>query len=1050
MSVVSRLRAPNRCFLLGIFIALAVFVSLLSRSAALAQTVQGGPEVSPAVHHDVSPRLREIPALVDSRAAHAISVGPAHPGPFSNAPDPVIQSSAGPAVATTAGLGFDGVGNGFVGPQGSFTVNSAPSDTNGAVGASQYVQWVNTSFAVFDKSTGAAVYGPAAGNTLWSGFGAPCETTNDGDVIAQYDKAAGRWVMSQLSVAQGPPYYLCVAVSTTSDATGTYNRYSFSYSNFDDYPKLGVWPDAYYTSYNMFNGNTFLGAKVCALDRNAMLTDAAATQQCFQLTSSFGSLLPSDVDGATPPPAGSPDYFVNFGTNSLNIWQFHVSWANPSSTTLSGPINVPVAAFSEACSGGTCIPQSGTTQKLDSLGDRLMYRLAYRNFGDHEALVVNHSVTAGSSVGVRWYEIRSPAVPVVYQQGTYAPDSSFRWMGSIAMDRVGDIAVGYSVSSSTMHPAIRYTGRVPTDISGTLQGETSIIEGTGSQTRSLNRWGDYSGMSIDPVDDCTFFYTTEYLKTNGTFNWSTRIASFKFPSCAPPAAPTGLSAVAGSSQVRLSWNPSTTATSYNVLRSTTNGGPYATIVTGLTTTSYTNTGLTNGTTYYYVVQAVNAVGPSPNSNQASATPVAAPGGLTATAGNAQVSLTWNSSSGATTYNVYRSTTNGGSYTKIVNVATTSYTNTGLSNGTTYYYVVTAVNANGESGNSNQASATPTSGSSSNGYTYRRTVTIDHTNVPNTDQMNFPMLFSGTYSFLATTGNGGNVTNANGYDIIFTSDASGTSPLPYERESYNASTGAVNFWVQVPIVSHSSDTVFYMFYGNSSVTTDQSNKSGVWDSNYKGVWHLNEVSGTVNHDSTSNNINANKISATSPSPAAGLFGGVQSFNGSSDYETITNTAAIDVGEGNHTVSMWFNAGSYSSYNTVFDKETGGNNRDYSFWINSASDGWWSAGNSGAGSSWSQPGFTTGSWHLVEITRSGNSETAYLDGSPTLSAAFSGTTDSGGNLEIGADPVEGGYYWNGYLGEFRISNITRSADWIATEYHSQSAPSTFYSIGSAASP
>ncbi len=242
----------------------------------------------------------------------------------------------------------------------------------------------------------------------------------------------------------------------------------------------------------------------------------------------------------------------------------------------------------------------------------------------------------------------------------------------------------------------------------------------------------------------------------------------------------------------------------------------------------------------------------------------------------------------------------------------------------------------------------------------------------------------------------------------------------------------------------------MFYGNSSVTTDQSNKSGVWDSNYKGVWHLNEVSGTVNHDSTSNNINANKISATSPSPAAGLFGGVQSFNGSSDYETITNTAAIDVGEGNHTVSMWFNAGSYSSYNTVFDKETGGNNRDYSFWINSASDGWWSAGNSGAGSSWSQPGFTTGSWHLLVITRSGNSETAYLDGSPTLSAAFSGTTDSGGNLEIGADPVEGGYYWNGYLGEFRISNIARSADWIATEYHNQSAPSTFYGIGSATSP
>jgi hypothetical protein len=272
-----------------------------------------------------------------------------------------------------------------------------------------------------------------------------------------------------------------------------------------------------------------------------MRAGSAATQVCFQLSSSFGGLLPSDVDGNDAPPAGSPNYLLNFGSNSLNLWKFHVNFATPASSTLTGPTNIPVAAFTPACSGGgTCIPQSGTRQKLDSLADRLMYRLAYRHFTDgHEALVVNQSVTVGTSrksqtTGIRWYELRSPGTGTwnVFQAGTYAPDSSSRWMGSIAMDKVGDIAVGYSVSSSTMHPAIRYTGRVPTDAAGTMEAETSIIAGGGSQLANLSRWGDYSAMTVDPVDDCTFWYTSEYLKANGTFNWSTQIASFKFPGCA--------------------------------------------------------------------------------------------------------------------------------------------------------------------------------------------------------------------------------------------------------------------------------------------------------------------------------------------------------------------------------------------------------------------------------------------------------------------------------------------------------------------------------------
>ena len=355
-------------------------------------------------------------------------------------------------------------------------------------------------------------------------------------------------------------------------------------------------------------------------------------------------------------------------------------------------------------------------------------------------------------------------------------------------------------------------------------------------------------------------------------------------------------------------------------------------------------------------------------------------------------------------------------------------------------------------NSNGLSFTVTTGSSwPNGYAYQRAITIDHTKVPNTDQTNFPILFSGTYSYLATTSNGGNVTNVNGYDIIFASDASGTNILPFECESYDPSTGAVNCWVKIPTVSHTSDTVFYMFYGNSSVTTDQSNKTAVWDSNYKGVWHLNEASGTTNYDSTVDNISASKQSASSPSPAAGLFGGVQSFNGSTDYETIANTSAIDVGGGNHTVSVWFNANLYSNYGTLFTKEenpAGGSNRDYSFWINSTSDGWWAAGNTG-GSNWSYSGFSTGTWHYLVMARSGSTETAYLDGSSIFTQSFSGTTDSGGDVEIGADHLFSGNYWNGLLGELRVSNSLRSADWIATEYNNQSSSSTFYAVSSVGS-
>ena len=519
---------------------LTAIPALLVATAHAASPSAARLEIAQAVHHDTLPSLRAVvvdPAGYDKwheHAEHRIPLPYTPPGQT----DGALQNFDAPITpfAPTFISGVDGLGQGFSGPNGTFTVQYAPPDTVGAVGATQYVQVVNVGLAVFDKATKNVVYGPVPTSTLWSGFGGQCQTDNDGDAVVVYDKAANRWIVSQFAVGT-TPYLQCVAVSQTSDATGGWYRYSFSYGSvFPDYPKMGVWPDAYYETFNMFTGNSFSGSRLCAYNRSAMLTGAAATQQCFQLSSSFGGVLPSDLDGATAPPAGSPNFMVNFGSNSLNLWKFHVDWTTPANTTLSGPTNVPVAAFTPACGGSNCVKQSGTNQKLDSLGDRLMFRLAYRNFGTFQSLVVNHSVKVGTArnnpyTGVRWYELRNPSgIPTVFQQSTFSPDTNYRWMGSIAADKQGNMALGYSISSGSMFPSIRYTGRLATDTLNTMQAEASMQNGAGSQ-RQLDRWGDYSAMSIDPVDDCTFWYTTEYLKATGSFNWSTRLASFKFAGC---------------------------------------------------------------------------------------------------------------------------------------------------------------------------------------------------------------------------------------------------------------------------------------------------------------------------------------------------------------------------------------------------------------------------------------------------------------------------------------------------------------------------------------
>jgi hypothetical protein len=454
--------------------------------------------------------------------------------------DPVRQGrpAKNAAIAPVTGANFEGVGDGFTGPQGTYTPPVFPPDPNIAVGPHDIVEVVNTDLAVFAKD-GTPTYGPVQTNTVFAGFGGACEIDNDGDPIVQYDAAADRWMISQFANVSSStgPYDECVAVSATADPTGAYHRYAFEYDGFPDYPKIGVWPDAYYVSYNMFDSSDggFQGGQVCALDRASMLAGSQATQQCF--TTSTGGLMPSDVDG-TPPPPGAPDLVLGLtgSSTSINAWRFHVDWADPGATTLTGPTQVAVAPYAGTCSGADCIPQEGALS-LDGLGDRLMYRLAYRNFGDHQSWVVTHSVVSGSSVGPRWYELRLNAQgdPQVYQQGTYAPDGSYRWMGSVAMDQAGGIGLGYSISSPTSHPSADYTGRQADDPPGLMTvTEGSLVDGTGAQTQETsprNRWGDYTAMRVDPADECTFWYVNEYHATDGRKNWRTRIGSFAVPGC---------------------------------------------------------------------------------------------------------------------------------------------------------------------------------------------------------------------------------------------------------------------------------------------------------------------------------------------------------------------------------------------------------------------------------------------------------------------------------------------------------------------------------------
>jgi hypothetical protein len=456
--------------------------------------------------------------LVESNYIKEIPIEP-QTGKPENFTDPVLQGFFGRNGSRGPNLNFEGVGN----------LNGVyPPDTDGDVGPDHYFQMINLLFSIFNKN-GQLLYGPVDNSTLWDGFIGAWTGTNDGDPIVLYDQLADRWLSSQFAVStSNGTFWQLIAISETPDPLGAWYRYAWEFDDMNDYPKLSVWNDGYYGTFRMFGSQVRGG--VAAFDREKMLVgDPDAEMVYLDLPSSTLEILCADVDGPAPPD-DSPCYFVSLSLSAekLKVYEFDVDWENTANSTFTLQPLITVAPFAYNLSG---ISQPGTTQKLDDMADRLMFRLQYRNFGGYEAMVTNHTVNVSGHAGIRWYEMRRETGDwYIYQQGTYSPDNAHRWMGSVAMNGNGGIALGYAVSSSTIYPSIRYTGRTADAPLGEMnQQEWEIIAGTSSQT-NINRYGDYSMMSVDPLDDSTFWFTQEYMRGG----WKTRIASFDFGPLLPP------------------------------------------------------------------------------------------------------------------------------------------------------------------------------------------------------------------------------------------------------------------------------------------------------------------------------------------------------------------------------------------------------------------------------------------------------------------------------------------------------------------------------------
>jgi hypothetical protein len=487
------------------------------------------------VYFDISPPLRDMVKSFPLRFDHTWKDGVVKnyfndgKGALKNefVPDASRQGLFGTTVTDTTIENFEGVGN----------INGVvPPDTHGEVGPDNYFQVVNLSYAIYNK-TGVKIFGPYANSSVWSGMP---NNSNSGDAVVLYDENANRWLFTQFSLPNYPngPFYQMIAVSQTPDPTGSWYRWEYSYTQMPDYPKFGIWPDGYYMSSNNFSNSSYVGNGISGFDRTAMLAGDPNAQRVYFSVSSgegFVTFLPADCDG-TFPPAGTPNYFAYMkmsGTQHFRIYEFHSDWANTTNATFTNVGDLNVNSFNTFSGGG--VAQKGTTRLLDPITDRLMYKLQFRQFNGYSAMVTNHTVNTGSSIaGIRWYELRNSGSGwTIYQQSTYAPsDNNSRWMGSVAMDTAGSIALGFSVSGTNMYPSIRYTGRFRNDALNTMTvAERGIMNGGGAQTgqwSGRSRWGDYSGISVDPSAPTTFWYTQEYYSTTSDMNWQTRVGSFTF------------------------------------------------------------------------------------------------------------------------------------------------------------------------------------------------------------------------------------------------------------------------------------------------------------------------------------------------------------------------------------------------------------------------------------------------------------------------------------------------------------------------------------------
>jgi hypothetical protein len=469
---------------------------------------------------------------------------PVFPPPVGEKSAAVEQTSPGTRPPLDVVVSFDGLGAGFTGPEGTATLRN-PSDNSLAIGPNHIVQIVNSRMAVFDKK-GKAIYGPVVTNKIFTGFGGQCENQISGDAVVRYDQLADRWLFV-LPVFRRPPgepqgpYSMCYAVSQGTNPMGPYHRYEFKRPLFPDYPRPAIWPDGYYIPTS--TGDEVIQKHACVADRAKMLKGLPATEQCV-IIDGVNFLNNADIDGLAVPPPGAPNIIMAAGGSQLKgkfdddgiyLYKLHVDWNDKSKTKLTGPTKIEVAPYHYLCNGQltSCVPQPGTERRLDAQGDKLMQRLVYRKIGRRESLFALHSInTKSGGGGIRWYEFRlgKNRDPKLYQQGTYAPDALFRWMPSLAVDRKGNLGIGYSFGGTPNFPGQRFAGRLANDPKGVLSFREAVaVEGEASQTTTL-RWEDYTTSAMDPTDDCTIWYVGDYLKADATA-YSTRIAAFRFPGC---------------------------------------------------------------------------------------------------------------------------------------------------------------------------------------------------------------------------------------------------------------------------------------------------------------------------------------------------------------------------------------------------------------------------------------------------------------------------------------------------------------------------------------